>query len=71
MNVTNPRTQAKKGLISYYKTNGIIALKKHVDVDFYLFIKSLKKKIMKKKCGKVANKKNSNPFGLSISIFLL
>jgi hypothetical protein len=29
----NPRTQVRKGLIFYYKTNGIISLKKHVDVD--------------------------------------
>jgi hypothetical protein len=27
----NPRKQLKKGLISYYKTNGITYLKKHVD----------------------------------------
>jgi hypothetical protein len=33
VNATNPRTQFKKGLISYYKTNGITSLKKHVDVD--------------------------------------
>jgi hypothetical protein len=39
----NPRTQARKGFISYYKTNGIIALKKHVDVDLFIFIKILKK----------------------------
>jgi hypothetical protein len=29
----NPRTQARKELISYYKTNGITSLEKHVDVD--------------------------------------
>ncbi len=29
----NPRTQMRKGLISYYKTNGIIFLKKYVDAD--------------------------------------
>ncbi len=27
----NSRTQARKGLISYYKTNGITSLLKHVD----------------------------------------
>jgi hypothetical protein len=27
----NPRTQARKWLIFYYKTNGITFLKKHVD----------------------------------------
>jgi hypothetical protein len=28
----NPRTKLSKGLISYYKTTEILALKKHVDV---------------------------------------
>jgi hypothetical protein len=31
INVHNPRTKERKGLITYYKTYGIIALKKHVD----------------------------------------
>jgi hypothetical protein len=31
----NPRTQARKGLISYYKTNGITFHKKHVDANHY------------------------------------
>jgi hypothetical protein len=29
----NPRTKEKKGNITYFKKNGIITLKKHVDVD--------------------------------------
>jgi hypothetical protein len=29
----NPKTQARKGLIIYNTTNGIIALKKHVNFD--------------------------------------
>jgi hypothetical protein len=33
VNATDPRTQFRKGLISYYKTNGITFSKKHVDVD--------------------------------------
>jgi hypothetical protein len=33
INVTNPRTQFKRGIISYYKTNGITFLEKHVNVD--------------------------------------
>jgi len=28
MNVSNPRTQVRKGLITYYKINGITSLKK-------------------------------------------
>jgi hypothetical protein len=39
INVSNPRTQAIKGLISYYETNGITSFKKHVDVDHYNFKK--------------------------------
>jgi hypothetical protein len=33
IDATNPRTQFKRGIISYYKTNGITILKKHVNVD--------------------------------------
>jgi hypothetical protein len=35
----NPRTQTRIGLISYYKTNGINYLKKHVDANHYFIIK--------------------------------
>jgi hypothetical protein len=44
INVSNPRTQPRKGLISYYETNGITSLKKHVDDDHYLISKKLKMK---------------------------
>jgi hypothetical protein len=37
----NPRTKLNKGLISYYKTNGILTLKKHVDVKHNLLAKKL------------------------------
>jgi hypothetical protein len=30
-NAFNQKTQARKGLISYYKTNSITSIKKHVD----------------------------------------
>jgi hypothetical protein len=33
----------KEGLITYYKTYGITTLKKHVDVDHFLFFKKNKK----------------------------
>jgi hypothetical protein len=39
----NPRTQVRKGLISYYKTNGIIYLKKHVDVNHFFIAKIVEK----------------------------
>jgi hypothetical protein len=45
MNVFNPRTQARKGLISYYKTNGITSLKKHVDVNHFLIYKKIEKEV--------------------------
>jgi hypothetical protein len=30
----NPKTQGRRGLIIYNTTNGIITLKKHVNVDY-------------------------------------
>ncbi len=35
----NPRIQIRKGLISYHKTNIIIALRKHVDVKYSIITK--------------------------------
>jgi hypothetical protein len=35
----NPRIQIRKGVISYYKTNRIIALRKHVDVKHSIIAK--------------------------------
>jgi hypothetical protein len=37
----NPRIKSRKGLISYYKINGISTLKKHMDVKHDLLIKKL------------------------------
>jgi len=36
-----PRTKLRKGLISYYKTNGISTLKKHVDAEHHLLANKL------------------------------
>jgi hypothetical protein len=33
INASHSRTQARKGLISYFKTNGITNLQKYVDVN--------------------------------------
>jgi len=33
VNASNPRRQATKRLISYYKTYGVTSLRKHVDVN--------------------------------------
>jgi hypothetical protein len=41
----NPRKKLTKGLISYYKTNGILALKKHVDVKHSLLAKKHDKEV--------------------------
>jgi hypothetical protein len=41
----NPRTQARKGLISYHKTNGIISLKKHVHVDHFFIAQMFEEKL--------------------------
>ncbi len=40
----NPKTRMRKRSISYYKTNGITYLKKHVDANLLLLQKGLKKK---------------------------
>jgi hypothetical protein len=40
----NPKTQTRRGLIKYNTTNGIIALRKHVNVGpIFIFIFNLKK----------------------------
>ncbi len=41
----NPRTKLPKGLISYYKINGIFALKKHVDAKHNLLAKKLDEEV--------------------------
>jgi hypothetical protein len=35
VNIPNPGTKERKGLITYYKTYGITILKKHVDVTSF------------------------------------
>jgi hypothetical protein len=69
VNVSNPRTQARKGLISYYETNGITYLKKHVHVNHYLISKTFEKEVQNMMRGSVERllaKKHFNPFGFSI-----
>ncbi len=39
------RIQTKKGLISYYKINGIISLKKHVDAKHIVIAKMFEKEV--------------------------
>ncbi len=45
INVFNPRIKKIKGLITYYKTYGIIIPKKNVDVDHSIIAKKLKEKL--------------------------
>jgi hypothetical protein len=42
---TNSRKQLKKGLITYYKTNGITCLQKHLDVNHLAIYKRFQEKI--------------------------
>jgi hypothetical protein len=48
VNIPNARTKEIKGLLTYCKTYGIIALKKHVDAYHFIIVKNLKKKLIMK-----------------------
>jgi hypothetical protein len=41
----NPITQMRKGLISYYETNGITSFKKHTDIDHSFIATMFVKKV--------------------------
>jgi hypothetical protein len=45
INVFNPRTKERKGLVTYYKIYGIIISKKNVDVYHSIIAKKIKEKI--------------------------
>ncbi len=45
MHVLNPNTKGRKWFITYYESNGIIALKKHVNNDHATFVKKIEEKI--------------------------
>jgi hypothetical protein len=45
INIFNPRTKERKRLITYYKTYGIITLKKHVDADHFIIAKKVEKEV--------------------------
>ncbi len=49
----NPRKQLKKGLISYYKTNGITCLRKHVDRDHSIIFRFFEKEVNDSRRGKL------------------
>ncbi len=48
INILNPRTFLKKGLITYYKTYGIIVFKKHVDENHCIIVKKFEEEITMK-----------------------
>ncbi len=45
LHALNPNTKERKGFITYYKTYGIIVLKKHVDSDHTTIIKKIEEKV--------------------------
>jgi hypothetical protein len=45
VNIPNPRTKERKGLIIYYKTYGIIDLKKHVYANHFIIVKKFEEEI--------------------------
>jgi hypothetical protein len=62
------RTQTRKGLISYYKTNGITSLKKHVDAKHTIIAKMFEEEVifLLKGRKKKPTKKRTIVFGGSI-----
>jgi len=74
INATNPRTWFWKGIISYYKTNGITSLKKHVDANHGQIAKIFEEEMnnfLTRKNKRQPTKKRANLFGNSISNFFV
>ncbi len=74
VNILNPGTKKRKGLITYYKTYHINAHKKHVDIDHSIIVKKFEEEINNDIIGNVEKrlvKKRSNVSPSAISIFLL
>jgi hypothetical protein len=70
----NKRTKSRKGLIYYYKTNGITCLKNHVDVNHVVLYKKFEDVINNFLKGSVERqlvKKCPSIFGSSISNFFV
>ncbi len=71
VNILNPRTK-ERGLKNYYRTYGIIALKKHVDVDHSIIVKKFEEVINNEIIGSVEKqptKKRPNVPRSAISVF--
>jgi hypothetical protein len=43
--ILEPRTKLRKPFVSYFKSNGIITLKRHMDVDHGIIVKKIKEKM--------------------------
>jgi hypothetical protein len=74
VNVPNPRTKERKALITYYKTYGIIALKKHVDTNHFIIAKKIEEEInnrITKSVERQLAKKRPNVSRSAIFYFLL
>ncbi len=71
MNVSNPRRHARKGLISYYQTNGITSLERYVDDDHFSIYQKLEEvqNMMKGSVERQLTKKCLNPFESYVSKF--
>jgi hypothetical protein len=62
INILNPRTKKRKGLITYYKTYGIIVLKKHVSAYHSIIAINFRKEInneITKNCCKTTYKEKT------------
>jgi hypothetical protein len=57
INATNPRTQLRRRLILYFKTNGMTSLKEHVDVAHGLVAKAFENQVNNLLKGKEEKKK--------------
>jgi hypothetical protein len=74
MNVANPNILKRKGLLTYYKTYGIINLKKHVNIDHAIIAKNFEKEInslIRRIMKRQLVKKRFRMFGSAIFFFLM
>jgi len=74
VNILNPGTKKRKGLITYYKTYGIlIVLKKHVDPNHSIIVKKSKEEVNNEIIGSVESqlaKKRTNVPTKAIYIYI-
>jgi hypothetical protein len=55
-------TKCKKGFITYYKSNGITTMKKHVDFDHFALLKKLLENVTRFPLDHEPNKKNAHVY---------